>query len=155
MNSPSGRKRARTREFDPKIDYPLASKRPDLVKTPYGKSFEDITLENVASGKIASQEFRIRPETLEMQARIAEAQGRTQLSLNFRRAAELSAVPDKDVFKIYGALRPRRSTEEELLQIAEELEKEYRAKLNAQLVREAVRAYRTRHLLRDTQTTVK
>jgi propanediol dehydratase small subunit len=81
LNGMSSRKRARTREFDPMRDYPLASKRPDLVRTPSGKSFKDITPENVASGKTGSQEFRIRPETLDMQARIAEAQGRMQLSV--------------------------------------------------------------------------
>lgn len=153
MNGRSSRTRAKTRKFDPKMDYPLACKRPDLVKTPSGKSFEDITLEDVASGKIDSREFRIRPETLEMQARISEAHGRMQLSLNFLRAAELFAVPDEEVFKVYDAMRPHRSTEKELLQIAEELEKKYQAKLNAQLIREAARAYRMRHLLRESHTT--
>jgi propanediol dehydratase small subunit len=75
-----------------------------------------------------------------------------QLSLNFRRAAELSTLTDEEVFNIYDALRPRRSTEEELLQIAEELEKKYQAKLNAQLIREAARAYRMRRLLKAAET---
>ncbi len=65
----------------------MTSKRPDLLKTLSGKNFQDITLENVASGEIGAQEIRIRAETLELQAKIAEAHGRPQMALNFRRAA--------------------------------------------------------------------
>jgi propanediol dehydratase small subunit len=81
--------------FNPKRDYPLTSKRPDLLKTLSGKNFQDITLENVASGEIGAQEIRIRAETLELQAKIAEAHGRPQMALNFRRAAELTRIPDE------------------------------------------------------------
>ncbi len=94
------------KKFDPKKDYPLASRRPDLVRTLTGKGFQDISLENVVSGKIDAQEIRIGPETLELQAQVAEKHGRPQLALNFRRAAELTRIPDEEVLKIYNALRP-------------------------------------------------
>jgi propanediol dehydratase small subunit len=138
----------KTKRFDPKKDYPLASKRPDLVRTLTGKGFQDITLENVGSGKIDAQEIRIRPETLELQAQVAEEHGRPQLALNFRRAAELTRIPDEEVLKIYNALRPQRSTKEELLIMAKELEKKYQAKINAAFIREAVKIYEKRRLLR-------
>jgi len=116
------------KKFDPKKDYPLASRRPDLVRTLTGKALKDISLENVVSGKIDAQEIRIRPETLELQAQVAENHGRPQLAANFRRAAELTRIPDEEVLKIYNALRPGRSTKEELLRMAKELEEKYRAK---------------------------
>ena len=136
------------KKFDPKKDYPLASKRPDLVRTLTGKGFQDISLEKVVSGKIDAQEIRIGPETLELQAQVAEKHGRPQLALNFRRAAELTRIPDEEVLKIYNALRPRRSTEEDLLIMAKELEKKYQAKINAAFIREALKVYENRGLLR-------
>jgi propanediol dehydratase small subunit len=134
--------------FDPKKDYPLASRRPDLVRTLTGKGFQDINLENVVSGEINAQEIRIGPETLELQAQVAEKHGRPQLALNFRRAAELTRIPDEEVLKIYNALRPGRSTKEELLIMAKELEKKYQAKINSAFIREALKVYEKRGLLR-------
>ena len=136
------------KKFNPRKDYPLATKRPDLVRTLTGKAFRDITLENVVSGEVDAQEIRIGPETLELQAQVAEQHGRPQLALNFRRAAELTRIPDEEVLKIYNALRPGRSTKEELLITAKELEKKYRAKMNAAFIREAVKVYEKRGLLR-------
>jgi propanediol dehydratase small subunit len=136
------------KKFDPKKDYPLASKRPDLVRTPTGKGFQEITLQNVVSGKIDPQEIRIGPETLELQAQVAEKHGMSQLALNFRRAAELTRIPDEEVLKTYNALRPVRSTKEDLLVMAKELEKKYQAKINAAFIREAVKVYEKRGLLR-------
>jgi propanediol dehydratase small subunit len=138
----------KTKRFDPKKDYPLASQRPDLVKTLTGKSLHDITMEEILSGKIDAQEIRIRPETLVLQARVAEKHRRPQLALNFRRAAELTRIPDGEVLKIYNALRPGRSTKEELLIMAKEIEKKYQAKINAVFIREAVRIYEKRGFLR-------
>jgi propanediol dehydratase small subunit len=139
----------KTKKFDPKRDYPLASRRPDLIRTPTGKGFQDITLENVVSGKVDGQEIRIGPETLELQAQVAENHGRHQLALNLRRAAELTRIPDEEVLEIYNALRPGRATREELLTMAKELERKYRAKKNATFVREAMKVYEKRRLLRE------
>jgi len=120
-------------------DYPLSIKRTDLVKSATGKKL---------NGKIGAEDCRIAPETLEMQAQIAESVGRHAFARNLRRAAELIAVPDTRVLEIYNALRPYRSTKVELLAIADELEDKYNAKVNAQLVREAAELYEKRDRLR-------
>ena len=138
----------KVKKFDPQKDYPLASKRPELVRTVSGLNFSEITLGNVVSEKIHPREIRISPETLELQARIAETHGRVQLATNFRRAAELTRVPDEEVLRIYNALRPRQATRGDLLAIAKNLEKKYEAKINAQFIREAVKIYEKRDLLK-------
>jgi propanediol dehydratase small subunit len=118
-------------------DYPLAEKSADKLKTPTGKRFSEITLEGVLNGSVGPQDVRITAETLEMQAQVAESIGRKTLAGNFRRAAELIAVPDQRILEIYNALRPYHSTKEELLAIADELESKYNAKISAAHVREA------------------
>jgi len=128
-------------------DYPLASKKPELVKTLTDKGMNDITLEAVLSGKIQSQDIKISNETLEMQAQIADSAGRSSFARNLRRAAELSLIPDERILEIYNALRPYRSTKKQLLEIAEELEVVYNAKINSEFVREAAEVYETRNRL--------
>ena len=129
-------------------DYPLANKHPDWVKTATNKTLEDITLENVLNGKVAPQDMRITPEILRIQADIARSAGRELLALNFERAAELTAVPDERVLEIYNALRPYRSSKDELLAIANELEQKYNAKICAGFVREAAELYLSRKKLK-------
>ena len=109
---------------------------------------EDITLEKVLSGEIHADDIRISPETLEMQAQIAESMNRDAIARNFRRAAELIRVPDDRILEMYNALRPYRSTKEDLFKIADELETKYDAKVNADFVREAAEVYETRNKLR-------
>ena len=130
-------------------DYPLATKSPQFIKTPTGKKLEDITLEQVINGEIKPEDVRISRETLEMQAQIAESMNRDAVARNFRRASELIAVPDERLLVIYNCLRPYRSTKEELLVIAEELENIYNAKVNAHFVREAAEGYEQRGKLRQ------
>ena len=130
-------------------DYPLATKRPGDITTPTGKNLQEITLENVLNGKIKPEDVRISPETLEMQAEIAEGMNRNAIARNLRRAAELISVPDERILEIYNALRPYRSTKEELLNIADELEKVYSAKVNAGLVREAAEVYEKSNKLKQ------
>lgn len=77
-----------TGKLDAKKDYPLGQKRPDLVRSATGLSIDEITLEKAASGKLTFDDVRIRPETLEYQAQIAESAGRPHLAKNLRRAAE-------------------------------------------------------------------
>ncbi len=137
-----------TKRFDPKKEYPIASKRPDLIKTITGIEYKDLTLENLVSRKIDVQEIRISPETLEFQAQVAEKHGRPQLALNFRRAAELTRIPDEALLRIYNALRPGRSTKEELRGIAKELIQKYQARLNAAFIQEAIKIYEKRNLLK-------
>lgn len=129
-------------------DYPLSEKRPELIKTPTDRSLDELTLEGVMSGKVTNNDLKIRPETLYMQAEIAEDANRKAFARNLRRAAELIAVPDEKLLEIYNALRPNRSTKEELLAIADELETKYNSVINSKLVREAAEVYEKRNILR-------
>lgn len=132
----------------PDKDYPLAAKRPELVRTPTGKSLADITLEKALKGEVKPEDVRISPETLRLQAEIADGVGRNQFANNLRRAAELTAIPDDRILEIYNALRPYRSTKQELFAIADEMEFKYNAKINAAFVREAAGVYERRNRLR-------
>lgn len=135
-------------KLDYRRDYPLAAKRPELVKTATGKSLADITLDAVVSGAVKAEEIRITPQTLEYQAQVAESIGRPQFARNLRRAAELTTVPDERILEMYNALRPNRSTKAELMAIADELEGKYGAKVCAGFVREAAGVYERRGVLR-------
>lgn len=129
-------------------NYPLGLKSPDLLFTPTGKSYNELTLEAALQGEVTSTDLRISPKTLLMHAEISESLGRTQLSSNFRRAAELIGISDSRILEIYNALRPNRSTKEELLAIAAELEEQYGAVENAVLIREAADVYERRGKLK-------
>lgn len=129
-------------------DYPLGSKRPDLVRTPTGKKLEELTLDAVAKGTVTFKDFSITPQALELQAQVAESAGRRQIGMNMRRAAELTNIPDERILEMYNALRPHRSTYDELLAIADELKDKYQASACSAHVREAADVYRRRKLLR-------
>ena len=138
---------AADRPFDPHRDYPVSEKRPDLVRTATGRPLSEVTLDAVLAGEITPEELRITPEALERQAQVAAASGRPALVANFRRAAELTRVPDDRLLAMYEALRPRRSTAAQLEALAQELETVYQAPLCAAFVREAAAAYAARGLL--------
>src|SRR5438093_612586 len=123
--------------FDPVSDYPLGSRRPDLVRTPSGLGLDELTLDAVRAGRIGPEELRATPETLRRQSAVALAAGRTQLADNLARAAELATVPSETILEIYTAMRPHRSTAEELEAWADRLEHEFAAPLSAAFVREA------------------
>src|SRR4051794_26781792 len=120
--------------FDPSSDYPLGSARPDLVRTPGGIALEELSLD------VDAAELRATPQTLRLQAEVARAAGRSQLADNLLRAAELASLPDETILEIYTALRPRRSSGEELGAWAERLEG-WSAPRTAEFVREAARVY--------------
>ncbi len=122
-------------------NYPLSEKRPDRLTTPTGVSWKDIDLQSVLDGSLRMSDLRIAPETLELQAQIAESAGRRQLAENLRRAAELVNVPETRILEVYQALRPGRSTPSRLEELAAELESEYRARRCARFLREAAQAY--------------
>ena len=130
-------------DFDPVRDYPLGTKRRDLVRTPGGLPVDALDLHG--EGDLAS-ELRATPETLALQAQVARAAGRTQLADNLLRAAELAPVPAATLLEIYTALRPRRSTARELEEWARRLD-EWQAPLTAAFVREAAAVYAERNLL--------
>jgi len=134
--------------FDPGSDYPLGTRRPDLVRTPSGRGLDELTLDAVRAGEIGPEELCATPETLRLQSAVALAAGRTQLADNLARAAELAEVPSETILEIYTALRPHRSTAAELAAWADRLESELAAPLTATFVREAAAAYAERDLLR-------
>jgi propanediol dehydratase small subunit len=133
--------------FDPIADYPLGTQRPDLVRTPGGLGLDELTLDALRSGRLDASEMRATAETLELQAQVALAAGRVQLAANLQRAAELTGVPDEVILEVYTALRPHRSTADELERWAERLEEEFQATMTAAFVREARSVYAKRNLL--------
>jgi len=133
--------------FDPASDYPLGQKRPDLVATPSGLQLEEVTLAALRAGRLAWEDLRATPETLGRQSAVALAAGRRPLADNLARAAELATIPDETILQIYSALRPHRSTGEQLEAWAAQLD-ELDAPLTAAFVREARAVYAERGLLR-------
>ena len=133
--------------FDPIADYPLGTQRPDLVRTPRGLGLEELTLDALRSGRLDASEMRATAETLELQAQVALTAGRAQLAANLERAAELTGVPDEVILEVYTALRPHRSTADELERWADRLEGEFQAAMTAAFVREAGAVYAKRNLL--------
>ncbi|MBP2621314.1 diol dehydratase small subunit [Streptococcus panodentis] len=129
-------------------DYPIAQKHPDWITVGQGKKFTDISLDSILSGEITAADLRIKPEILIKQGEIAKHAGRESIQYNFSRAAELTKVPDARVLEIYNALRPYRSSKQELLDIADELEHQYGALICAGFVREAAENYERRKKLK-------
>lgn len=133
--------------FDPIADYPLGTQRPDLVRTPSGLGLDELTLDALRSGRLDASEMRATAETLELQTQVARAAGRAQLAGNLERAAELTGVPDELILEVYTALRPHRSTADELEGWADRLERDFQATMTAAFVREARAVYAKRNLL--------
>lgn len=128
-------------------DYPIAKKHPEWIKVG-NRSLDDITLDAVMAGQVSMDDMRISPEILKAQGQIAKAGGRDQIEYNFSRAAEMTKVGDKRLLEMYNALRPYRSSKQELLAMADELEKEYGAVICAEFVREAAENYEKRKKLK-------
>ena len=134
-------------EFDPLTDYPLGTRRPDLVGTSSGRPFSEVTLDAARAGDLDADDLRATSGTLALQSEVARAAGRSQLADNLARAAELVGVPDTELLEIYTALRPGRSTAAELEAAAGRLA-ELGAAQTAAFVREAAAVYAERGLLR-------
>jgi propanediol dehydratase small subunit len=134
-------------ELDRSADYPLGTRRPDLVSTPSGRSLHELTLEALRAGDLDGDDLRATPETLRLQAAVARDAGRPELAANLERAAELAGVPSEALLELYTALRPRRSGASELEAWAARLEAELAAPLTAAFVREALAVYAERGLL--------
>ncbi len=133
--------------FDAAGDYPLGTRRPDLVRTPSGLALDELTLDAVRTGLLDASDLRATAETLRLQGEVARAANRPELAANLDRGAELTAVPDEVILEIYTALRPHRSTAEQLERWAERLEQEFGATMTAAFVREAKEVYAKRNLL--------
>jgi len=108
---------------------------------------EDFTVDAAVDGNLSLADLRMDPATLAHQAVVADEGGNPQLAENFLRAAELALVDDEDVMGLYEALRPHRSTAEELEALRVSLETRGAARC-AELVRQAAAAYARRGLLR-------
>lgn len=128
-------------------DYPLAEKRPDLVRTRTGKRLEDLTLEALEAGDVALEDLRITPDALLQQAEVAAAAGRPTLARNFERASELVDVPQDVILRIYELLRPGRAKgKADLLEAAQLLRGTYKADQMALFIEEAAEVYERRGL---------
>jgi len=106
-----------------------------------------LTLEQLRAGKIQPDDVTISRETLLAQAARAEAEGYPQLARNFRRAAELTAIPNAVLLETYEKLRPYRSTYYALLAMSQEIAARYDAPETGEYIRQAAEAYRAKGLL--------
>jgi propanediol dehydratase small subunit len=130
-----------------KADYPLAEKRPDLVRSRGGKSLDDLTLAAIEAGDVKLEDLRITPAALRLQAEIATSAGRPTLGRNFDRAAELIDVPQNEILRIYELLRPGRAKNKaDLLDAARLLRDTYGARKMAAFIEEAAEVYERRGL---------
>ena len=130
-------------------DYPLAEKRPEIVRGKRGKGLDEITLQALLEDRVALEDLRITAEALRQQAEIARAAGRDSLAENFERGAELVDVPQDTIMRIYELLRPGRAgSPEELLAAARELREQYAAAGMAAFVEEAATVYERRGLFK-------
>jgi propanediol dehydratase small subunit len=121
----------------------------DSVRTASGRTLNELNIEALRAGEVTAEDFCISGETLHRQADAAEAAGYGQLAENLRRAAELTGISNQEVLDIYNALRPGRSTYNELITLATRLENNFDAPLAAAFVREAAEVYRERGILRN------
>ena len=119
------------------------------VRTASRRTLDELNIEAIRAGELAAEDFCISGETLHRQADAAEAAGYRQLAENLRRAAELTDISNQEVLDIYNALRPSRSTYNELITLADHLENDLDAPLTAAFVREAAQVYQERGILRN------
>lgn len=127
--------------------YPLSENDPDL-KAASGRAYADITFDAAINGELTADDLRIHADTLRKQAEIARNAGNPQMAANLLRAAELTAVPNDELLKMYDLLRPERASYDTLMALAERLETVYGASETARFVRETANVYRERKLLK-------
>jgi len=130
------------------MTYPLSEHEREHLKAASERRFDDLTFEAAVAGELEADDLRIHADTLRAQADIAEQAGHPQLANNLRRAAELTAVPNDELLKMYDLLRPGRASYDTLVALAEGMEQLYQATENARFVREAAEVYKARGLLR-------
>jgi propanediol dehydratase small subunit len=110
-----------------------------------GKNVSEVTVESIRRGDITLDDVRIHSDTLAHQAEVARENGNPQLAENFLRAAELTGLPDETILHYYDALRPGRSSPQDLLKIADDLTAIGAIK-NSELFRQAADVYARRGL---------
>jgi len=128
-------------------DYPLAEKRPDLVRGARGKPLEELTLDALVSGDVTMEDLRITPQALLQQAEIASSVGRNELARNFERASEMARIPQPIIMEIYEILRPGRASDKQaIIAAAKRLRDEFQAEILAAFIEEAADIYDRRGL---------
>lgn len=130
------------------LRYPLMESAADDLTAASGRTISSVSLEAAAAGEVDAADLQISADTLRAQATLAEQAGYRELAQNLQRAAELTAVPNQELLRMYEIMRPGRSTYAELTQMADRLENEFHALITATFVREAAEVYRSRNLLR-------
>jgi len=129
--------------------YPLREHAAETLRAASGRLADEVTLERLAAGELADDDLRITPEALRAQAEIAQGAGFTQLAASLRRAAELTAVPNAELLRMYETLRPGRATYEQMIVLADRLAGRFQAHETAAFVREAAEVYRARGLVKQ------
>ena len=130
-------------------DYPLAEKRPELVRGKRGKALDEITLASVLDDTVTMDDLGITKGALLQQAEIARAAGRETLAQNFERAAELVGVPQDTIMRVYELLRPGRAqSKAELLAAAAQLRSTHGAEKMPAFIEEAAEVYERRGLFK-------
>ena len=128
------------------MKYPLMEQEAGELRAASGRPADAIGLATL--GALSPDDLQISAETLRAQAAVAYEAGFTQLAENLTRAAELTAVPNDELLRMYEIMRPGRSTYEQLQEMATTLETRYAAVTTAAMVREAAAVYRQRNLLK-------
>lgn len=116
------------------------------IRARSGRALDEVTVDAAVRGELTPDDIRVDERTLRRQAEVADGHGNRQLAANLRRAAELTAVEDDELIEIYEALRPHRSSADQLEVIAARLDAAG-ARTTAALVREAAEVYARRGLL--------
>jgi propanediol dehydratase small subunit len=127
--------------------YPLREHAADTLRAASGRHLADVTEAALDAGELSIADTQVSADTLRAQAEVARRAGHPQLAANLRRAAELAAVPNAELLRMYDTLRPGRATHAQLLALADELAARYGAADCAAFVREAAEVYLRRGLL--------
>ena len=109
---------------------------------------DELTLDALREGRVAASDLTIRRQTLLDQAALAEQRGYPQLARNFRRAAELTSIPNDVLIETYEKLRPYRATYYQLLALSQEIAARYDAPETGDYIRQAAEAYKAKGLLK-------
>jgi propanediol dehydratase small subunit len=148
QNRQNGNQPASKSEQEQTLSYPLMESAAESLTAASGRTLSSVSLEAAAAGEVDAADLQISAATLRAQAELAAQAGYRQLAQNLQRAAELTAVPNQDLLRMYELMRPGRSTYAELTEMANRLENEFSAPITAAFVREAAEVYRNRNLLR-------
>jgi propanediol dehydratase small subunit len=126
--------------------YPLREQAAETLRAASGRPLDALTEAALDAGELSIADTQVSAETLRAQAEVAHQAGHPQLAANLRRAAELVAVPNPDVLRMYDLLRPGRASYDQLVALTDELATRYAASACAAFVREAAEVYLRRGL---------